>query len=111
MPKKKKTKLEKVMDLARNGFLCEVVTDGWANWSFSEFGTPLINTAIPIYNSKNTKFVGFRGCFWFFDKTGKLVHDDIGMFETFEMALDALFEKYENLKYEIDIDAFKTYKK
>lgn len=99
------------MTLAQNGFLCEVVTDGWANWNFSEYGLPVLESAKPTYEDTNrVKYVGFRGCFWFFDKTGKLNQDDVGMYDTFEKALDALFEKYENLKYQIDIDGFKIIK-
>lgn len=83
------TKFEKIQDLASKGFLCEVVTDAWANWSFDKDGKPNYDSATP-----SKKQVMFRGCCWYFDLNGKLIQDDTGLYETFESALDHLFDLY-----------------
>lgn len=113
---KMKSKFDKIQELAENGFLCEVVTDGWANWKFDEeFGIPLIETAKPAHikvdDFDDIRQVGYRGCYWFFNEEGKLIQDDVGMYPTFEEAIDTLFETYETIKDYVDKKGFKIYKK
>ena len=109
------SKFDKIQELAENGFLCEVVTDGWANWKFDEeFGIPLIETAKPAHikvdDFDHVRQVGYRGCYWFFNTEGFLIKDDVGMYSTFEEAIDTLFEAYKYVENNIDKKGFKTYK-
>lgn len=96
-----------IMHLSKNGFLCEIVTDGWANWKFKD-NRPDIETATPLYvDPDEFGHVYWRGCYWYFDKnTKKLVQDDVGMYENINTCILALFKTYHNLIDEIDINAF-----
>ncbi len=97
--------LQKFHALAGKGFLCEIVTDAWANWKFIH-GKPIYSTAFP-----SGKSVCWRGVFWYFDLSGQLIHDDIGCYNIesggAEEAFRQLLKRYELLKGEIDPDGFK----
>ncbi len=95
-------------DLAKKGFLAEILCDGWGNYSFKD-GKPDYATATPA--DADTFPLGWRGCFWFFDKeTNKLVSDDVGCYCLIdggaEKALERLVETYEALKDQINPDGF-----
>jgi hypothetical protein len=105
--------LEKIHELAARGFLCEVVTDGWANWKFKN-GKPDIETCTPatlqLKHCDEFHSVGWRGCFWYFDKHNKLHQDDVGLFGIenggVKRAYDELFRHYESIKHEINSNGF-----
>ena len=103
--------LKVAYQLSKVGFLCEIVTDGWANWKFNSEGRPDCDTAFPLYmadpNEFNTKHVAWRGCYWYFDKeTHKLQQDDVGLRETPALALLELINTYKTIQEHIDINAF-----
>lgn len=95
--------INKMESLAKKGFLCEIVTDGWANWKFNKSGKPIVETATP-----SGRGFGWRGCYWFFDKKGSLWHDDVGCFGNLKECIESLFETYESFKDRIDPDGFAT---
>ncbi len=107
---------EKIHELANKGFLCELVTDAWANWKFNDNGRPDHNTATPLYLRLNEfdyiHEVCYRGCYWYFNKSGKLIQDDIGCFSIerggAQKAFNKLLEEYESIKDEIDENGFKN---
>jgi len=96
-----------IMHLSKNGFLCEIVTDGWANWKFKG-NSPDHSTAVPLYvNPNEFREVSWRGCYWYFDKnTKKLIQDDVGMYDNINRCILSLFKTYNTLIDEIDINAF-----
>ena len=97
-------------DLARKGFLAEIVTDAWADWKFKD-DKPDYNTANPANLQKDPNHVCWRGCFMFFDKrTNKLIQDDVGCFYILdggaETALKKLMRAYTDLKEYINPKGF-----
>ncbi len=99
-----------IFEKLRNvGFLCEIVTDAWANWEFVD-DKPDYSTAVPLY--KDTKRyrdihnVCWRGLYWYFDNNGKLHRDDIGCYRSFKSAVKELVKYYESIKEEVDMDGF-----
>jgi hypothetical protein len=102
--------LSLVGDLASVGFLCEIVTDAWANWEFKN-GKPDYDSAKPMYENgrkdKDTYSVLWRGLFWYFDKeTKKLMRDDTGLYETPKQAFLELIKIYTTLIKYIDVNGF-----
>lgn len=97
--------IEKMEELSKKGFLCEIVTDGWANWRFDENGKHIVQTATP-----SGMGFGWRGCYWFFDKEGNIHQDDIGCYENeqggIKSCLEGLFKAYEMYKDKIDPNGF-----
>jgi hypothetical protein len=79
-----------------------------------EFGIPLIETAKPAHvkvdDFDDVRQVGYRGCYWFFNTEGFLIKDDVGLYSTFEEAIDTLFDTYKYVENNIDKKGFKTYK-
>ena len=108
------TEFEIINDLANKVFLCEIVTDGWANWKFDDNGKPIYKTATPLYLNKNKfdyiKSVSYRGLYWYFNKKGQLIRDDIGCFnkDGLNRAFKKLIEEYESIKDDIDENGFKN---
>lgn len=103
-------KFDKIEELASKGFLCEVVTDAWANWKFKN-NRPDYSTAYPSELDKIKKSVSYRGIYWYFDKNNnKLISDDIGMYSTFEGCINGLFKTYDSLINEINPKGFMTHK-
>ena len=106
--------LHKIHELAEKGFLCEVVTDGWANWQFGQDGKPIINSDKPasVTPVPERYRLCFRGLYWYFDNINQLVHDDIGAFSISsggaKRAYEELFKTYEDLKDEINPNGFNT---
>ena len=98
---------EAIHDLARKGFLAEIVTDAWANWEFKD-GRPDHSTATPATPDDN--HVCWRGCYFFFDKTNKLCQDDVGCFPVSKggaaRAMQELIKTYEALKDDINPNGF-----
>lgn len=106
--------INKIHELAKKGFLCEVVTDGWANWEFKENGKPNYDTCTPsplnLKEYDDVSIVCFRGHYWYFDKNNKLHSDDTGIFAIeiggIKRAYDELFKIYEAFKDEINPNGF-----
>lgn len=96
---------EEIHRLQSKGFLCEIISDGWANWEFKD-GKPDYKTATPSGYG-----VCWRGCFIYFNKNNVLVEDDIGCYSEksggINKVMEELIKTYESLKDEINPDGFK----
>lgn len=98
-----------ITDLANKGFIIEIVSDGWANWKFVN-NKPAHDTATPLHLNLNhhdkIRSVCWRGLFWYFNKAGKLIHDDVGCLDNndngYERILQLLIDTYNNYSYDID---------
>jgi hypothetical protein len=101
-----RNKFKKIQDLISKGFICEVVSEGWENWEYSDFGVRQLKTSLPAHKSKEVKLVSYRGLCWYFNLEGELIRDDCGIYGDFETALQSLFEHYEYLKNNIDEKGF-----
>ncbi len=102
--------LKLVGDLATVGFLCEIVTDAWANWEFKG-DKPDYDSAKPMYENgrrdKDTFNVMWRGLCWYFDKdTKKLMRDDTGLYVTPKQAFLELIKLFTSLITYIDVNGF-----
>lgn len=98
-------------ELKTRGFLCEIVTDGWANWKFFGHGSPDYDSARPLYEHADMfdsiRQVRWRGCFWYFDKdTKRLQQDDCGCYENVDGCIKSLLKTYDSLVEKIDKNAF-----
>lgn len=98
-------------ELAKKGFLCEIVTDAWANWQFGADGKPDYKTAKPLYEQvdmfDNIRKVCWRGCYYYFDKDKKyLVKDDCGCYKDINDCIKSMLNDYNNLVEHIDENAF-----
>lgn len=86
--------------LAEQGFLIEIISDGWANWDFDKDGRPIRSTASPNRNG----YV-WRGCYEYFNLEGDLMRDDVGT-GLYHECIDKCVKAYQSLKDDIDSDAF-----